>query len=51
MYAKPGIGGNKDAKTSWLVELNRIRNENFHTYYVTSTELSFIEEIYEWLSS
>ena len=50
-YSKPGVTGNKDAKTSWLVELNRIRNENFHTYYVTSNELSFIEEIYDWLDT
>ncbi|WP_343303930.1 DGQHR domain-containing protein [Chitinophaga niabensis] len=50
MYAKPGVGGNKDAKTSWLVQLNRIRNENSHTYYVTNDELSFIEEIHDWLS-
>jgi DNA sulfur modification protein DndB len=49
MYARPGIPGNKDAKTSWLVELNRIRNENSHTYYVTNEELSFIEEIFDWL--
>jgi DNA sulfur modification protein DndB len=50
-YARPGIGGNKDARTNWLVELNRIRNENVHTYYVTSDELSFIEEIHDWLSN
>lgn len=50
MYSQPGIGGNKENKTGWLVELNRIRNENFHTYYVTGTELSFIESIHDWLS-
>lgn len=49
-YARPGVAGNKDTKTSWLVELNRIRNENSHTYYVTSDELSFIEDIHDWLS-
>lgn len=49
-FSRPGISGNKDNKTSWLVELNRIRNENSHTYYVTTDELSFIEEIYDWLS-
>lgn len=51
-YTKPGeekISGGKEAKTKWMVELNRIRNENDHTYYVTSDELSFIEEIYDWL--
>jgi DNA sulfur modification protein DndB len=51
-YTRPGeekISGGKEAKTKWMVELNRIRNENYHTYYVTSDELSFIEEIYDWL--
>lgn len=51
-YTKPEeekISGGKDAKTKWMVELNRIRNENDHTYYVTAEELSFIEEIYDWL--
>ncbi|MFC0516513.1 DGQHR domain-containing protein [Mucilaginibacter angelicae] len=51
-FTKPGeekISGGKEAKTKWVVELNRIRNENSHTYYVTSEELSFIEEIHDWL--
>lgn len=51
-FTKPGegkISGGKEAKTKWMVELNRIRNENSHTYYVTGDELSFIEEIYDWL--
>ena len=51
-FTKPGeekISGGKEAKTKWMVELNRIRNENYHTYYVTSEELSFIEEIHDWL--
>lgn len=54
VYTKPGeekISGGKEAKTKWLFELNRIRNENYHTYYVTGNELSFIEEIYDWLSN
>jgi len=54
IYTKPGeekISGGKEAKTKWMVELNRIRNENSHTYYVTTEELSFIEEIYDWLNS
>lgn len=52
-FTKPGEEkiGNKENKTKWMVELNRIRNENYHTYYVTSQELSFIEEIYDWLST
>ncbi|RQO65187.1 hypothetical protein DBR43_30500 [Pedobacter sp. KBW06] len=51
-FTKPGeekISGGKENKTKWMVELNRIRNENYHTYYVTSEELSFIEEIHDWL--
>ncbi|WP_316760045.1 DGQHR domain-containing protein [Pedobacter aquatilis] len=50
-FTKPGEEkvGNKESKTKWMVELNRIRNENSHTYYVTSDELSFIEEIHDWL--
>lgn len=51
-FTKPGeekISGGKEAKTKWMVDLNRIRNENYHTYYVTSEELSFIEEIHDWL--
>ncbi|QKJ29366.1 DGQHR domain-containing protein [Mucilaginibacter mali] len=53
MFTKPGeekIPGGKEAKTKWIFDLNRIRNENSHTYYVTSDELSFIEEVYDWLS-
>jgi len=52
LYTKPGeekLSGGKDNKTKWIVELNRIRNENYHTYYVTSDELSYIEEIFDWL--
>lgn len=52
IYTKPGeekIPGGKEAKTKWIIELNRIRNENDHTYYVTNEELSFIEETYDWL--
>lgn len=53
-YTKPGeekISGGKDAKTSWIVELNRIRNENYHTYYVTEDELAYIQEIHDWLNN
>lgn len=52
LYTKPSekkLSGGKEVKTKWMVELNRIRNQNFHTYYVTSEELSFIQEIYDWL--
>lgn len=52
IYTRPAelkLNIKKEVKTTWMVELNRIRNENSHTYYVTSEELSFIEEIYDWL--
>lgn len=53
-YTRPEdvkISGGKEAKTKWIVELNRIRNENYHTYYVTGEELEFISKIHEWLSN
>ncbi|MCF2497639.1 DGQHR domain-containing protein [Dyadobacter chenhuakuii] len=53
MYTRPSekkISGGKEAKTKWLSDLNRLRNANYHTYYVTSEELSFIEEIHDWLA-
>jgi DNA sulfur modification protein DndB len=40
-YTRPGDETKKGSwrsKTSWLVELNRIRNENDHTYSVKETE-------------
>jgi len=51
-YTRPGeekMQGGKESKTSWMVELNRIRNENYHTYYVTEDELIFIQKIHNWL--
>ncbi len=51
-YTKPGeekISGGKDAKTKWMSDINRIRNENSHTYYVTPEELEYIETIHNWL--
>lgn len=41
--------GGKEAKTLWMVELERLRNENFHQYSVTEEEFSFLEEIHDWL--
>ncbi len=51
-FTKPGeekISGGKDAKTKWLVKLERIRNENFHSYSVTEEEFAFLTELHEWL--
>ncbi|MEU8391416.1 DGQHR domain-containing protein [Micromonospora sp. NPDC048843] len=44
--SKPGAW---KSRASWLTELNRIRNENFHTYAVTPSEYSFLSELTAWL--
>ncbi|WP_281989857.1 DGQHR domain-containing protein [Aquimarina aggregata] len=51
-YTKPTeekISGGKDAKTQWMVKLEKLRNENFHQYSVTEDEFSFLEELHDWL--
>ena len=51
-YTKPGeekISGGKEEKTKWMVKLERIRNQNFHSYSVTEEELNFLEEIHDWI--
>jgi len=51
-YTRPGekkISGGKDAKTKWIVELNRLRNQNFHSYYVTKDEIEFLRDLAIWL--
>jgi DNA sulfur modification protein DndB len=51
-YTRPGEEkGNvsKDEKTSWMQRLERIRNQNFHSYSVTQEELEFLESIHDWL--
>lgn len=51
-YTKPGeekIPGGKTAKTEWMQRLNRIRNQNFHTYSVTKDEYDLLREIHAWL--
>jgi DNA sulfur modification protein DndB len=51
-YLRPGDeakpGGWK-AKSSWLAELNRIRNENAHSYSVKESEYNFLVAIHTWL--
>ena len=52
-YTKPGDedrpGGWK-GKLSWMVELNRIRNETDHPpYTVEESEYQFLQELTEWL--
>jgi DNA sulfur modification protein DndB len=44
------ISGGKEAKTKWMVQLNRIRNENFHSYSVKEEEYNFLLELQDWLT-
>lgn len=51
-YTKPKeqkISGGKEAKTQWMVKLEKLRNENFHQYSVTEEEFYFLEELHDWL--
>jgi DNA sulfur modification protein DndB len=51
-YTKPGeekISGGKEEKTKWMVQLEHLRNQNVHSYFVTEEELKFLEELYDWL--
>jgi len=52
IYTKPGeekLRGGKDTKTDWMQKLERIRNNNFHTYSVKEEEYSFLRELHDWL--
>lgn len=50
-YTRPGEEkiGNKEEKTKWMVKLEFLRNQNFHSYFVTEEELKFLEELNDWL--
>lgn len=51
-FTKPGeekISGGKEEKTKWMVQLERLRNQNVHSYFVTEDELKFLEELNDWL--
>lgn len=51
-YTRPGEEkGNvsKDDKTSWMQTLEKIRNQNFHSYSVTEEELDFLSSLHDWL--
>lgn len=51
-YTKPGeekIRGGKESKTKWMHNLEKIRNQNFHSYSVKEEEYNFLRELYEWL--
>jgi len=51
-YTVPGqekIRGGKEEKTDWFQKLERIRNQNFHSYSVKEDEFDFLTELYDWL--
>ena len=51
-YTKSGeekLSGGKDKKTAWMQKLERIRNENFHSYSVKEDEFEFLSELNKWL--
>jgi DNA sulfur modification protein DndB len=51
-YTRPGEesrSGGWKSRATWLVELNRIRNENSHTYVVKPGEYTFLTELTAWL--
>ena len=51
-YTKPSeekISGGASGKTSWMVKLEILRNQNVHSYYVSEEELNFLEELNDWL--
>lgn len=48
-YSYPGVKGDKDEKTKWLVTLNTIRNQTDHDYSVTQQELDVVKDIHGWL--
>lgn len=51
-YTMPGkekIRGGKEEKTAWFQKLERIRNQNFHSYSVKEDEFNFLTELHNWL--
>lgn len=52
IYTRPHekkLNGGKDAKTSWMVQLEKLRNKCVHSYYVNEDEYYFLEQLYDWL--
>ena len=45
----PYTKGNKKDRTEWMVKLNTIRNQNFHTYSVSVDEYQFLSKLMQWL--
>ncbi|MBO9706648.1 MAG: DGQHR domain-containing protein [Caulobacter sp.] len=49
-YTIPGQEGRKkEEKTSWLVQLNSIRNNADHEYSVSKDEADYVAAIHDWL--
>jgi DNA sulfur modification protein DndB len=49
-YVEPSQkGGNKKDKTAWIEKLNKIRNENSHSYSVKEEEYAFLVDLHDWL--
>lgn len=51
-YTKPGSENDKGgwkARIAWLQELNRIRNENAHSYSIKEDEYEFLVTLTTWL--
>lgn len=51
-YTRPGeekANISKDKKTTWMVRLNQIRNDNDHNYSVAEEEYNFLKEVWKWL--
>ena len=51
-YTRPGEGsrsGSWRSRTNWLIELNRIRNENAHKYAIKPKEYEFLTQLTAWL--
>ena len=49
ILGEPDTKGNKKDRTEWMVKLNTIRNQNYHTYSVSSDEYEFLLKLKRWL--
>ncbi len=45
MPGEEKIRGGKEEKTKWLQKLEKIRNQNFHSYSVKEEEYNFLYQI------
>ncbi len=49
IFADPFVKGDKKKRTEWMEKLNKIRNQNDHTYCITEEEFTFIKTTKDWL--